>query len=100
MSTEAGLPPTVVTVADAKPQDVGRGIVRIDPETMRALGSGTGDTVEIVGARRAVARLYPNFPADRDRKLARMDNATRGNAGVTIGRDVQILPIAAGRRFP
>lgn len=78
--------------AEARAEDIGRGILRVDPEVMLALGLRSGDTVEIQGDRTAIARLLPNFPADRGKGEARMDGVTRGNAGVGIGRPVSLKP--------
>ena len=71
---------------EARTEDIGRGVLRVDPEAMQALGLRSGDTVEIVGDRSAIARLLPNFAADRGKREARLDGFTRGNAGVTLGR--------------
>jgi len=57
------------------------------------MGLRSGDTVEIAGERSAIARLLPNFPADRGKNEARMDGVTRGNAGTTIGRPITLRPL-------
>lgn len=79
-------------VAEARVEDVGRGILRVDPDVMQALGLRSGDTVEISGGGTAVARLLPNFPADRGKGEARMDGVTRGNANVGLGRTITLKP--------
>ena len=38
-----------LVVSEARGEDVGRGIIRLDPQTMRTLSLSSGDTVEIVG---------------------------------------------------
>lgn len=80
-------------VGEARAEDIGRGILRVDPEVMTMLGLHSGDTVEISGARTAVARLLPNFPRDRGKNEARMDGVTRANADVGIGRNIILKPL-------
>lgn len=80
-------------VGEARAEDIGRGILRVDPEVMTMLGLHSGDTVEISGARTAVARLLPNFPRDRGKNEARMDGVTRANADVGIGRSITLKPL-------
>jgi transitional endoplasmic reticulum ATPase len=81
-------------VGEARAEDVGRGVARVDPEVMERLGLATGDTVGIAGSRDAVARLLPNFPADRAKSVVRIDGATRLNAGAAVDKDVEIRPVA------
>jgi len=91
--TTAATPPASLIAAEARAEDIGRGILRVDPEAMQAMGLRSGDTVEITGERTAIARLLPNFPADRGKREARLDGVTRGNAGVTIGRPISLRPL-------
>ena len=79
--------------AEARAEDIGRGILRVDPEVMQGLGLRSGDTVEVQGDRTAIARLLPNFPADRGKGEARLDGMTRGNAGIGIGRPITLKPV-------
>ena len=79
--------------AEARAEDIGRGILRVDPEVMQSLGLRSGDTVEVQGDRTAIARLLPNFAADRGKGEARLDGMTRGNAGIGIGRPLTLKPL-------
>lgn len=80
----------VLKVAEASINDVGRGIARIDPSDMNALGIETGDVIEIreeskQKGKRTVAKVLPAKPEDRGASLLKIDGITRSNAGVTLG---------------
>ena len=47
-------------------EDVGRAVARIDYDSMNAINANTGDTIEITGKRRTVARSC-NYPNGLDR---------------------------------
>src|SRR5437899_8900283 len=71
-------------VAEAKPADAGRGIVRIDPEVMKILELKEGDIVLIEGAKSTAAGVRLGYPEDANRGVIRMDGMQRRNAGVGI----------------
>src|SRR6266566_3920818 len=71
-------------VAEAKPADAGRGIVRIDPEVMKILDLKEGDVVLILGAKATAAGVRRGYPEDANRGVIRMDGMQRRNAGVGI----------------
>src|SRR6059036_1122611 len=71
-------------VAEAKPADAGRGIVRIDPEVMKILELKEGDIVLIEGAKSTAAGVRRGYPEDANRGVIRMDGMQRRNAGVGI----------------
>ena len=77
-------------VASARPDDSGRGIVRLDRTTMTEIGVSEGDAVELRGKRRTVALAMPPAPEDEGLTLARIDGLLRGNAGVAAGEHVEI----------
>jgi len=79
-------------VGDAKQRDVGRGIARIDQETMRALGVSAGDVIEIVGKRSTSAVAWPAYSEDQGKGIIRIDGLTRKNAGVAINEYVTVRP--------
>ncbi|MGE0686562.1 MAG: AAA family ATPase, partial [Dehalococcoidia bacterium] len=66
-------------VAEAVARDVGRGLVRIDPKDMAAVGVTTGDTVRLVGKRSTVAKALPAYAEDRGQGLIQMDGIVREN---------------------
>src|SRR5256886_11647966 len=71
-------------VAEAKPADAGRGIVRIDPEVMKILELKEGDIVLIEGTKSTAAGVRRGYPEDANRGDIRMDGMQRRNAGVGI----------------
>jgi len=80
----------ILTVAEAKQRDVGRGIVRLDRQSMRELGIDAGDVVEVIGNKRTVAIAWPAYVDDEGKGIVRMDGYLRKNAGVSIGDRVTI----------
>jgi transitional endoplasmic reticulum ATPase len=79
-----------LTVAAAAAEDAGRGMARIDPATLAALGGGTGALLAITGGRTAYARAVPQRPKLRGEGLLHLDLATRGNAATQIGDTVDV----------
>jgi transitional endoplasmic reticulum ATPase len=71
-------------VAEAKPADAGRGLVRIDPEVMEILGLREGDIVLIEGSKATAASVRRGYPEDANRGVIRMDGIQRRNTGVGI----------------
>ena len=47
-------------ILEAYTRDVGRGVARIDYESMDTLSASTGDVIEIRGKRRTVAKCLPH----------------------------------------
>ncbi|TAN36032.1 MAG: AAA family ATPase, partial [Candidatus Methanoperedens sp.] len=82
-------------VAEAFSKDVGRGLVRIDPEDMKVLGAEVGDIVEITGKRTTVAKLMPTFSGDRSKSIIQMDGIVRGNAQVGVDEKVKVRKTSA-----
>jgi len=77
-------------VVEAYHRDAGRGIARIDMDTMRQLGLVSGDIIEIMGRNRAAAVVWPAYPEDRGLGIIRIDGNIRGNAHVGIDDKVVI----------
>jgi len=82
-----------VKVAAAENKDVGRGIARIDPETMEDLGAGVGDIIEIAGKRTTCVKVMPSFPKDRGHGTIQIDGIVRKNANVGLHDTVEIQPV-------
>lgn len=82
-------------VRESLPKDVGRGIIRIDPDQATKLDISAGQTLQIVGKRRTAAIYWPAHPQDRKTGIARLDGSTRRNAGVGIDDMVEVVPIEA-----
>ncbi len=77
-------------VAEAHSQDVGRGIARLDPESMEKLHIETGDIILIEGRKVTAARAWPSYASDYGKGIIRIDGYTRRNAGVAIDDPVKI----------
>src|ERR687895_1577835 len=82
-------------VLEAYTRDVGRGVARIDYDSMDSLSASTGDVIEIRGKRRTVAKCLPLYPSDEGKGIIRVDGLVRNNAGVAIGDTVVVRKIKA-----
>ena len=82
-------------VLEAYTRDVGRGVARIDYDSMDSLTASTGDIIEIRGKRRTVAKCLPLYPSDEGKGIIRVDGLVRNNAGVAIGDTVVVRKIKA-----
>src|SRR5947208_15195555 len=80
---------------EAYTRDVGRGVSRIDYESMDSLSASTGDVIEIRGKRRTVAKCLPLYPSDEGKGIIRVDGLVRNNAGVAIGDTTVVRKIKA-----
>jgi hypothetical protein len=87
----------ILKVAEAYHQDVGRGIARVDIDTMKKLGLVSGDVIEIIGKTTVYAIVWPGHGEDIGRGILRIDGSTRSNAGIGIDDKVKIIaPTHAG----
>ncbi|WP_174589789.1 CDC48 family AAA ATPase [Methanocella conradii] len=77
-------------VAKALPSDFGRGIARIDPNTLLELKLSPGDIIEIEGKRATVAKVWRAEKQDWGQEMIRIDGFTRQNADVGIGERVKV----------
>jgi transitional endoplasmic reticulum ATPase len=77
-------------VAEALPKDVGRGLVRLDPQHLDQLGVRIGDVVQISGKRATVARAMPAYADQRGQGLIQIDGILRLNAGASLDERVSI----------
>ncbi len=82
-------------VAEARPHDVGRGTIRMDPAAAGKMGLTSGDVVELSGERRTVASCMHGYPEDVDTDRVRMDGITRHNAGVSLDDQVRVRKVPA-----
>lgn len=81
----------VLKVKEALPNDVGRGIVRMDPSDFSSLGVSVGDVVKIHAKKETAAKVLPAYKEDRGQGLIRMDGTTRENTQVGIDEKVTIV---------
>ncbi|WP_136689286.1 CDC48 family AAA ATPase [Halorhabdus amylolytica] len=77
-------------VAKAYPNDSGRGIARLDPDTLLHLKLSPGDIIEIEGAETTAAKVWRADRQDWNTDTVRIDGFTRQNADVGIGERVEI----------
>ncbi|MDO6414005.1 CDC48 family AAA ATPase [Sphingomonas sp. BIUV-7] len=82
-------------VANARPDDSGRGLARLSRATMGALGLTEGDVVEIVGRRGTPARAVLPYSEDEGLDILRLDGLQRANAGVGSGDFVEVRKAAS-----
>lgn len=87
------MPEFFLKVDSAYPEDQGGGKARLDPETMLQLRVSPGDIVLIEGKRRTVAKVWRALVTDWNQGKIRIDNITRGNAGVSIGDRIRVAKI-------
>ncbi len=71
-------------------EEFGRGIVRIDSNTMQKIGIKEGDIVEIEGTRKAGALAIRAYPSDAGINVIRMDGLLRRNAEIGVGDIVKV----------
>jgi transitional endoplasmic reticulum ATPase len=76
-------------------RDVGRGVARIDYDTMDLLGVGTGNVIEVKGKNRTVAKCLPVYPSDEGKGIIRLDGLMRNNAHIAIGDTVIVKKLKA-----
>jgi transitional endoplasmic reticulum ATPase len=82
-------------VANARPEDSGRGLARLSRATMNALELAEGDVVEIVGKRATPARAVLPYREDEGLEILRLDGLQRANAGVGSGDFVEVRKSAS-----
>ena len=83
-----------LTVVEARQEDIGRGIVRLDPETLKEIGGSPGDVLEIEGRVTTVAKAMPTFKELRGQQVIQLDGVGRTNAGVALGQKVAVNKVA------
>ena len=87
--------PLSLKVLEAYTRDVGRGVARIDYDSMDTLSASTGDVIEIKGKRRTVAKCLPLYPSDEGKGIIRIDGLGRNNSGIAIGDTISVRKIKA-----
>jgi transitional endoplasmic reticulum ATPase len=77
-------------VAEATQEDVGKGIVRIDPKHREIIDVAEYGVVEIEGERKTSALVANTDPVDTGLDVIRMDGLMRANAKISIGDHVEV----------
>ena len=80
-------------VANARPEDSGRGLAHIPRALMAALGLTEGDVIEVVGKRSTPARAVVPYAEDEGLEIIRIDGLQRANAGAGSGEFVEIRKV-------
>ncbi|MEK6889493.1 MAG: CDC48 family AAA ATPase [Nanoarchaeota archaeon] len=82
-------------VVEALQDDVQKGIARIDPQIMKALGLNRGDIIMIKGGRETIALVDRAYPADVGERIIRIDGIIRKNARTSVSDLVDIAKCPA-----
>ncbi|MDY6965353.1 MAG: CDC48 family AAA ATPase [Halobacteriota archaeon] len=82
-------------VAEAYHRDAGRGIARIDMNSMEKLGLVSGDIIEIEGKSTASAIVWPGYADDNGKSIIRIDGNIRSNANIAIDDKVKVRKVDA-----
>lgn len=82
-------------VAEGRPEDAGRGIARVAPQDMEAIGASVGDIVSITGKRKTVAKIMRTYVRDRGQGTIQMDNILRANAQAALNENVKLERVQA-----
>ncbi|HEX8225812.1 MAG TPA: P-loop NTPase fold protein [Allosphingosinicella sp.] len=72
-------------VATMRPEDSGRGLIRIPIRWMAAIKAAEGDVVQIQGKRKTAARAVGPYEEDEGLDLVRLDGLQRANAEIGAG---------------
>jgi hypothetical protein len=95
-NTEGDNEKAYLTVHEGYTRDIGRGVARIDRESMDSAGIAEGDIIQIIGKRKTVARCHALYPSDEGRrKIIRIDGVIRANSDTKIGETVRVRKIIA-----
>src|SRR4051812_15906228 len=77
-------------VANARPEDAGRGVARVSQKVLADLGLSDAQPIEIIGKRHTTALPIVPYPEDEGLNIIRLDGLQRVNAGVSSGDYVEI----------
>jgi transitional endoplasmic reticulum ATPase len=88
-----GMNEDAVAVERNYPNDAGRGIARINPDTMADITAAPGDIIEIEGRTTTAAKAWRADRQDWNTQIIRIDEFTRQNADIDIGEYVTIQTI-------
>ncbi len=93
--TDVSSPRFTLRVQKAKKRDIGRNIIRIDPETMEKLEIQTGDVIALNGKKESAGIAWPSYPQDNGLGIVRIDSRLRKNTGTSIDDSIEIRKIDA-----
>ena len=70
------------TVQEGYARDIGRGVIRMDYDTINSMHASVADIVEIRGSRSTLGKIQALYPVDEGKNIVRLDECMRQNAGV------------------
>jgi len=82
-------------VQKAKKRDIGKNIIRIDPQTMEKLNIQTGDVIAVKGKKESAGIAWPSYPQDNGLGIVRFDSRLRKNTGVSIDDNIEVKKVNA-----
>jgi transitional endoplasmic reticulum ATPase len=82
-------------VQKAKERDIGKNIIRIDPQTMEKLNIQTGDVIAVKGKMESAGIAWPAYPQDNGLGIVRFDPRLRKNTGISIDENIEIRKVNA-----
>lgn len=82
--------PITLKAAEARRNDVGRGIARLDPKDMDRIHATVGDIVELEGKKKTVAKLMPAHVEDRGKGIIQIDGIIRENGQIGLDEKVRL----------
>jgi hypothetical protein len=86
--------PLTLKVLEAYSSDIGRGVARIDHNSLNSLGLSEGDSIEIINKDRTIeAKCLDLLPSDEGKGIIRVDPHLRKSIGVPIGKTIVIRSI-------
>jgi len=82
-----------LNIAETYHNDIGRGIVRIDKDTIKKLNSSEGEYILIKGKSESLAKIAISSDEDYGLNIIRMDSSIRNNIGLGLGDEVSISKV-------
>lgn len=83
-------------ITDARTQDVGRGIARLDPDLSAAYKIKSGDVVQLqnpLTGKKTACIVWPGFRDDAGKGVIRIDGSTRRNLDASLDERVYVREI-------
>ena len=77
--------------------DKGKGIARLDADSMKRLDLSSGDIIEIQGQRKTYSKCFASPKKNHAYGILNIDVLIRSNAGINIGNRIYIKKILATR---
>jgi transitional endoplasmic reticulum ATPase len=95
MMTRAPVGTLKLKVTEALGKDVGRGLARMAPLDILALGAEVGDIILVTGSQSTACKVMPAYKDARDGARIQLDGLSRSNAGVALDELVSVKKVLA-----